>query len=118
SRGLAGHSMGGYGTWVVGMTYPEEFDSIWAQSACCVSPHTETPESAAAMAAVPFEGVDQAGFGMRAGLASAVARAPNPNNPPYYVDFPAKDRSFDPLLIANWANNSPLAMLSSHVHAL
>src|SRR5690606_32715877 len=41
-RGLAGHSMGGYGTWVVGMTYPEVFDSIWAQSACCVSPRTET----------------------------------------------------------------------------
>jgi enterochelin esterase-like enzyme len=118
ARGLAGHSMGGYGTWVVGMTYPEVFDSIWAQSACCVSPRTETPESAAAMAAVPYAGVDQAGFGMRAGLASAVAWAPNPNNPPYYVDFPAKDGEIDPLVIAKWANNSPLAMVASHVHAL
>jgi enterochelin esterase-like enzyme len=52
-RGLAGHSMGGYGTWVIGMKYPEMFDSIWAQSACCVSPRTETVESATAMAAVP-----------------------------------------------------------------
>jgi enterochelin esterase-like enzyme len=33
-RGLAGHSMGGYGTWVTGMSYPESFDSLWAQSAC------------------------------------------------------------------------------------
>jgi enterochelin esterase-like enzyme len=123
ARGLAGHSMGGYGTWVVGMTYPEVFDSIWAQSACCVSPRTETPESAAAMAAVPYEGVDQAGFGMRAGLASAVAWAPNPKNAPYYVDFPIKandagEPAVDPLVIAKWANNSPLAMVASHVHAL
>jgi enterochelin esterase-like enzyme len=117
-RGLAGHSMGGYGTWVVGMTYPEMFDSIWAQSACCVSPRGETVESATAMAAVPHDKVDAAGFGMRAGLASAVAWAPNPKNPPYYVDFPIKDGAVDPLVIARWANNSPLAMVSSHIDAL
>ena len=118
-RGLAGHSMGGYGTWVVGMTYPEIFDSIWAQSACCVSPRSETVESAQAMAAVPIEGVDQAGFGMRAGLASAVAWAPDPTNPPYYVDFPiTEDGQVDQLVLAKWANNSPLAMVASHVGAL
>jgi S-formylglutathione hydrolase FrmB len=117
-RGLAGHSMGGYGTWVIGMNYPQVFDSIWAQSACCVSPRTETVESASAMAAVPYEGVDQSGFGMRAGLASAVAWAPNPQNPPFYVDFPIKDGAIDPLVIAKWANNSPLAMVASHVGAL
>ena len=118
-RGLAGHSMGGYGTWVVGMTYPEVFDSIWAQSACCVSPRTETVESAKAMAAVPIETVDKAGFGMRAGLASAVAWAPNPNNPPYFVDFPVNaEGEIDPLVIAKWAANSPLAMVSSRVGAL
>ncbi|WP_250893864.1 alpha/beta hydrolase [Croceibacterium selenioxidans] len=117
-RGLAGHSMGGYGTWVVGMTYPEVFDSIWAQSACCVSPRTETVESATAMAAVPYDKVDGSGFGMRAGLASAVAWAPNPQNPPYFVDFPLKDGAVDPLVIAKWANNSPLAMVAAHVDAL
>jgi enterochelin esterase-like enzyme len=122
-RGLVGHSMGGYGTWVIGMSYPQVFDSIWAQSACCVSPRTETVESATAMAAVPYEGVDQSGFGIRAGLASAVAWAPNPKNPPFYVDFPIKanedgTRAVDPLVIAKWANNSPLAMVAGHVGAL
>ncbi|GAA0267482.1 alpha/beta hydrolase family protein [Alteraurantiacibacter aestuarii] len=118
-RGLAGHSMGGYGTWVTAMTYPESFGSIWAQSACCVSPRGETVESATAMAAVPRDGVDQSGFGMRAGLASAVAWAPNPLKPPFYVDFPlAADGTVDQLVIARWANNSPLAMVSSHIDAL
>ena len=117
-RGLAGHSMGGYGTWVVGMTYPEVFDSIWAQSACCVSPRTETVESAKAMAAVPIETVDKAGFGMRAGLASAVAWAPNPNSPPFYVDWPVKDGAIDESVIARWRANSPLAMVPAHLDAL
>ncbi|MEO6388190.1 MAG: alpha/beta hydrolase-fold protein [Croceibacterium sp.] len=117
-RGLAGHSMGGYGTWTVGMAYPEVFDSIYAQSACCVSPRTETIESATAMAAVPYADVDKSGFGMRAGLASAVAWAPNPKNPPFYVDFPIKDGAIDPLVIAEWATNSPLALVASHVPAL
>jgi len=117
-RGLAGHSMGGYGIWVIGMTYPQVFDSIWAQSACCVSPRTETVESATRMSQVPIEGVDQSGFGMRAGLASAVAWAPNPNNPPFYVDWPIKDGAIDPSVIERWRANSPLAMVSTHLDAL
>jgi enterochelin esterase-like enzyme len=117
-RGLVGHSMGGYGTWVIGMSYPQVFDSIWAQSACCVSPRTETVESATAMAAVPYEGVDQSGFGMRAGLASMTAWSPNPQNPPFHADFPLKDGAVDPLVLAKWANNAPLAMVASHVGAL
>jgi enterochelin esterase-like enzyme len=122
-RGLAGHSMGGYGTWVIGMDYPEVFDSIWAQSACCVSPRTETVESATAMAAVPIEGIDQSGFGMRAALASMTAWSPNPKNPPFYADFPlSRDANgrpvVDSLVIAKWANNSPLAMVAGHVGAL
>lgn len=118
ARGLAGHSMGGYGTLVTAMTYPGVFDSFWAQSACCVSPRTETVESATAMAAVPYDKVDGSGFGMRAGLASAVAWAPNPKNPPYYVDFPIKDGKVDGNVIAKWANNSPYALVASHIDAL
>ena len=118
-RGLAGHSMGGYGTMVVAMTHPQVFGSIWAQSACCVSARNETSDSAAAMAAVPRDRVDQAGFGMRAGLASAVAWSPNPQKPPFFVDWPLTETGeVDRLVLARWAANSPLAMVSAHVAAL
>jgi enterochelin esterase-like enzyme len=118
-RALVGHSMGGYGTWVTAMSYPGVFSAIWAQSACCVSPRRETAESGAAMAAVPREGVDDSGFGMRAGLASAVAWAPNPENPPFFVDWPVDESgAVDELVMAKWANNSPLAMVAGHVEAL
>jgi len=117
-RGLAGHSMGGYGTWTIGMRFPEIFAGLYAQSACCVSPRTETVESAQKMASVPYERAPTADFGTRAGLASMVAWSPNPLNPPYYADFPLKDGAVDGLVIAKWANNSPLAMVASHVGAL
>jgi enterochelin esterase-like enzyme len=122
-RGLAGHSMGGYGVWTIGMRHPGVFGSLYAQSACCGLPRTETVESATKMAAVPIEGVDKSGFGMRAGLASMTAWSPNPKNPPYFADFPlTKDKDGNPvvdqLVIAEWANNSPLAMIPSHVWAL
>ena len=118
SRGLVGHSMGGYGTWRIAMRFPEVYSAIWAQSACCISPRSETVESAQAMAAVPYADVDKAGFGMRAGLASMVAWSPNPQNPPYYADFPIKDGKVDEFVISQWAANSPLALVASHVDAL
>jgi hypothetical protein len=39
SRGLAGHSMGGYGTMRIGMKYPDVFSSIYALSPCCMIPN-------------------------------------------------------------------------------
>jgi S-formylglutathione hydrolase FrmB len=117
-RGLAGHSMGGYGTWTVGMTYPEVFNAIYAQSACCVSPRVETDASARKLSEVPIDVAVKGDFGTRAALSSMVAWSPNPKNPPYYADLPYKDGKVDPLVMAKWANNSPLAMVPSHVYAL
>jgi enterochelin esterase-like enzyme len=117
-RGLAGHSMGGYGTWTIGMTHPENFDAIYAQSACCVSPRTETVESAAKLAAISLEDRVKADFGTRAALSSMVAWSPNPQNPPYFADFPIKDGQLDTIVLAKWANNSPLAMVAGHVAEL
>jgi S-formylglutathione hydrolase len=46
SRGLSGHSMGGYGTIRLGMKHPEVFSSIYALSACCPTPRTDFTDSA------------------------------------------------------------------------
>jgi S-formylglutathione hydrolase FrmB len=117
-RGLVGHSMGGYGVWKVAMRYPNVWSSIYAMSACCMGPRTETLEAAKKLAAIPYEQAGKASFGDKAALASAAAWSPNPKNPPYYMDFAAKGDAIDPLVIAKWANNSPIAMASSHVPQL
>ena len=36
SRGLAGHSMGGYGAVRIGMKRPDVFSSLYIMSACCL----------------------------------------------------------------------------------
>ena len=43
SRGLAGHSMGGYGTIRIGMKRPDVFASIYALSSCCLNEGTVRP---------------------------------------------------------------------------
>jgi S-formylglutathione hydrolase FrmB len=107
--------MGGYGVWKIAMRYPQQWSSIYAMSACCVSPRTETVASAEKLASVPFESAAKADFGTRAGLASAVAWSPAPDKPPYYADFPVKDGALDTLVLAKWAANSPLAMVPQYV---
>lgn len=118
SRGLAGHSMGGYGVWKIGMKYPQTWSSLYAMSACCVSPRTETVEAAKKIAAIPFDQSEKADFGSAAALASAAAWSPNPAKAPYYFDFALKDDAVDPLVLAKWAANAPLAMVPQYVAGL
>jgi enterochelin esterase-like enzyme len=117
-RGLAGHSMGGYGVWKIGMKYPEVWSSLYAMSACCVSPRTETVDQATKIAAVPIADAAKADFGTRAALASAVAWSPAPDKPPYYADFALKDGAIDPMVLAKWAANSPLVMVPQYIPGL
>ena len=42
SRGLAGHSMGGYGAIRIGMKRPDVFSSLYIMSACCLTANTST----------------------------------------------------------------------------
>ena len=42
SRGLAGHSMGGYGTLRLGMKHPEIYSALYAMDPCCLRPRAIT----------------------------------------------------------------------------
>ncbi len=117
SRGLAGHSMGGYGTIRIGMKYPEVFSSLYAMSACCLAPNRNTQGAAMEKAEAIRSAADLAktDFGTRAMIASAAAWSPDPQNPPLYFDLPAKDGKPQPLIDAKWDANAPLAMLDQYV---
>src|SRR5207253_2626139 len=52
SRGLVGHSMGGYGTFRIGMKHPEVFSSLYAMSACCMLDKAEVTPAMAQMEAI------------------------------------------------------------------
>jgi enterochelin esterase-like enzyme len=119
SRGLAGHSMGGYGATRIGMKHPEVFGSVYIMSPCCLAPRgagTANPANEKALEAVKTP-ADSASlpFGLRAQLASAAAWSPNPKNPPLYLDLPVKDGVAQQDVIAKWAANAPLAFIDQYI---
>jgi len=147
SRGLSGHSMGGYGTIRVGMKHPEVFSALYAMSSCCLMNNpamapraaegargrgnapAPSPSPAPSPAPAPAQGNTArppaaegrgrgpGGFG-NVMSAQAAAWSPNPSNPPQYFDLPTKDGQVQPLVAAKFAANSPLIMVSQYVPAL
>jgi S-formylglutathione hydrolase len=117
SRGLAGHSMGGYGAIRIGMRHPDVFSSVYVMSACCLVPPTgiDRERGSRAEAVENPADVHKADFGTKAILASAAAWSPNPNNPPLYLDLPTKDGQPRPDVLAKWAANAPLAMIDQYI---
>ena len=117
SRGLAGHSMGGYGTIRIGMKRPDVFSSIYALSPCYMGPRTDRPTDGPSPAEQnkTMEDFNNAPFGVKAALASAAAWAPNPTNPPFYLDLPTKDGVPQPDVLAKFHANAPLSMVDSHI---
>ncbi len=120
SRGLVGHSMGGYGASRIGMKHADVFGSLYIMSPCCLAPRGSGPANPAneeALAAVKTpEDSAKLPFGLRAQLASAAAWSPNPNNPPLYLDLPTGSNQQD--VLAKWAANSPLAFVDQYVQDL
>ncbi|HXR33068.1 MAG TPA: alpha/beta hydrolase-fold protein [Verrucomicrobiae bacterium] len=117
SRGLAGHSMGGYGTLRIGMQHPDVFSSFYALSACCMALPDDRilTESKKAEAVKDPAQVDQADFMTKAVLASAAAWSPDPQNPPMYLTLPTKDGQLQPAVAAKWHANDPLAMIDQNI---
>jgi len=123
SRGLVGHSMGGYGASRIGMKHADVFGSLYIMSPCCLSPRGSgggrgnNAANEAALAAVKTA-ADSAKlpFGLRAQLASAAAWSPNPKNPPLYLDLPIGDN--EPAVLAKWTANAPLAFIDQYVAEL
>lgn len=128
SRGLAGHSMGGYGTVRIGMKRPDVFGALYAMSSCCllIDParggdavlRAARERAAAPGAQQPRGRPDPAAGFANALSAQAAAWAPNPDNPPEFFDLPFTDGELDPLVAGKWLANAPLLMVDQYVPSL
>jgi S-formylglutathione hydrolase FrmB len=129
SRGLVGHSMGGYGASRIGMKHPEVFGALYIMSPCCMTPmagggpgpadqmkeRAIAGEKKAAAAKSPADLAAQSpGFGA-AQYATAAAWAPDPKNPPLYFDLPTKDGVPQPEIVAKYSSNAPLAFVDQYI---
>jgi enterochelin esterase-like enzyme len=129
SRGLVGHSMGGYGASRIGMKHPDVFGSLYIMSPCCMSPMggggpgpadrmkemAIASEKKVATAKSPAElAAESPGFGA-AQYATAAAWAPDPKNPPLYFDMPTKDGVAVPEIQAKFTANAPLVFVYQYI---
>jgi len=119
SRGLVGHSMGGYGATRIGMKHSDVFGSLYIMSPCCLSARPAgpvNPELEKKLESVKTE-ADSAklSFFERAQLAAAAAWSPDPKNPTLYLDLPFKNGEVQPDILAKWAANAPLAFIDQYI---
>ena len=122
SRGLVGHSMGGYGAARIGMKHADVFGSLYIMSPCCLSARGvgRDPAELEKVLAGATSPADTATlqFFARAQLAAASAWSPNPKNPPFYLDLATKDGVPRPEVLARWAANAPLAFVDQYISDL
>jgi S-formylglutathione hydrolase FrmB len=129
SRGLAGHSMGGYGASRIGMKHPDVFGALYIMSPCCLSPMTGggpgpadqmkeraiASEKKVAAAKSPADLAAQSPGFQAAAYATAAAWAPDPKNPPLYFDLLTKDGVVQPEVAARYSANAPLAFVDQYI---
>lgn len=126
SRGIAGQSMGGYGSLRIAMKRPDVFASLWSMAPCCLNqgdPATNPIGQPAAMDAIKtmedlrkhqakVKASGRSDHNVLVAFASAAAWSPNPDKPPFYFDLPMKDGVIVPEVAARYGANSPLALVS------
>jgi S-formylglutathione hydrolase len=127
SRGIAGHSMGGYGAIMLAMKHPDVFGALYALSPCCVGLEADLgPDNRAWLKAMHIKSRDELqpkpqsleDFYSTAFVALAAALSPNPAKPPLFVEFPFKPKQ--DLLVPNdeayakWRANLPLYLVEQY----
>jgi S-formylglutathione hydrolase FrmB len=93
ARGIAGHSMGGYGALRIAMRHPEVFSAVYALSPYGLA-FEDSVEGAyqknwkAAAGLKTWSEYAKAGFVTNLLMAFGAANAPDLSNPPFYVSLP------------------------------
>lgn len=118
SRGLSGHSMGGYGTLRIGMKYPGVYAALYPMSACCLRPRLPSPTDIQAEAVKTIAEAQGLEFFARTIFASAAAWSPNPDNPPFYFNLPTQNGEPQAAIYADFAAGALTSLIHQYVPEL
>lgn len=125
SRGITGHSMGGYGALKIAMHHPDIFSTVYAISPGALTivaeygPNSNTFRELSEINTI--EGLKKSYFG---GVMMAFGRAwsPNPDNPPFYCDFPfvynGDELIINKEVLQKWYDNMPVHMIDDNLENL
>lgn len=125
SRGITGHSMGGYGALKIAMKHPDVFGSVYAISPGALAIVREYgPNSDSYSQFSKSETLDELSksyFG-KVILAFARSWSPNPNKPPFYADVPFSyendELQIHQEVLKKWHSNMPFYMIPDHIDNL
>ena len=125
SRGITGHSMGGYGALKLAMRYPETFSSVYALSPGALAVVGEYgPNSPTYRQLGELHSMDalMQSYFPKVIVAFARAWSPNPDKPPFYVDIPFEyvgdSLVVHPEVLERWYAEMPLHMIDTHLPQL
>ena len=124
-RGVAGHSMGGYGAILLAMKHPDTFGAAYALSPAVLgwggdltadNPAWDTTLSF--RTAADFDKAGGSQYVAQAFVALAAAWSPNPDRPPFYGDYPVSGRGAgrkrEEGACARWSANMPVNMADQY----
>lgn len=121
ARGITGHSMGGYGAFVLATLHPDVFGAVYAMSPCCMRfddrPVANASQYLLLANASSREEVRTAGFFAALPLALAAIYSPNTEHSPFFVNLPfrAAGASVQPVsdVVARWHGQTPMRLADS-----
>ncbi len=125
SRGITGHSMGGYGALKIAMHHPEIFSAVYALSPGALTivreygPNSNTFRELAGIKT--WDELEKTYFG-KVMVAFGRSWSPNPDNPPFYCDlpftYPEGQLVVNQEVLQKWYDNMPLHMIDDHLENL
>jgi pimeloyl-ACP methyl ester carboxylesterase len=125
ARGIAGHSMGGYGALKIAMLYPDVFSCVYALSPgllAFVKEFGPNSDSFKQLAAIKTKEELDKTYYPRVIAACARAWSPNPNKPPFYIDLPFNyirdSLVVDSAVYEKWRTNMPVYMVHTYASNL
>lgn len=125
SRGIAGHSMGGYGAIKTGMLFPEVFSSVYALSPgllAFVKEFGPNSDSFKELSKVKTQEELKKTYYPKVLVAVARAWSPNPAKPPFYCDLPFTYQGdsliVNDVVLEKWNQNMPVYMVDKYASNL
>jgi S-formylglutathione hydrolase FrmB len=127
SRGIAGHSMGGYGAIMLAMKRPDVFSALYALSPCCLGLEADIGrDNQAWLKALQLQSRNQLQprprsldeFYPTVMIAMSAAFSPNPDKAPLYVDLPFRENNgqlvVNEAVYSMWRSKMPLYLVEQY----
>ncbi len=125
SRGIGGHSMGGYGAIKMGMLFPDVFSSVYALSPgllAFVKEFGPNSDSYKELSKIKTHAELKKTYYPKVIVAVARAWSPNPSKPPFYCDVPFTYKGdslrVDNSVLEKWNQNMPVYMVDQYADNL